>query len=230
MKFLVFTDIHGNADVLDSLDDEFSSCDAVIFAGDFADVIAKKDGTPVLEKLCKKHDEIYAVLGNHDSLEFLGKLEDAGINAERMLNYTGGFAIIGSGGATFFTRDTPNERSEEDILSDYAILKTSENDGADGAWSNLIIISHNPPKDTKCDAVNEHVHAGSEGFRALIEEIKPLAVITGHIHEGVGIDKIGDTVVINAGSLGLSGKYAILEVEKSGDIFSVKNAELKSIK
>ena len=229
MKFLVFTDIHGNADVLDRLDDEFKACDAVLFAGDFADAIVKKDGEPVLEKLCKKHDEIYAVLGNHDAPEFFERLEDKGINAERTLNYTGGFAILGSGGATFFTRDTPNERSEEDILSDYAILKSSESDGANEAWDNLIIISHNPPKDTKCDAVNEQLHAGSEVFRKLIEETKPLAVVTGHIHEGVGIDKIGDTVVINSGSLGLSGSYAILEVERSGDVFSVKNAELKSL-
>ncbi|MCI6321917.1 metallophosphoesterase, partial [Treponema porcinum] len=66
MKFLVMTDIHGNSSVLDKLDDEFKSCDAVLFGGDFADVIGKLPGEPVLEKLCSKHDEIYAVLGNHD--------------------------------------------------------------------------------------------------------------------------------------------------------------------
>lgn len=226
MRFLVITDIHGNADILDSLDDEFTSCDAVLFGGDFADVIQKKSGEPVLDKLCKKHDEIYAVLGNHDEPDFIERLEDCGINAERTLSYTGGVAIIGSGGATEFTHDTPNERAEDDIISDFKILDSAaEND----AWENLIIISHNPPKDTKCDAVNETLHAGSVQFRALIERIKPLAVVTGHIHEGASIDKIGGTTILNSGSLGNQGTYAVLEVGEKDGVMRVLTAELKKI-
>ena len=37
MKFLVITDIHGNVESLDKLDDEFKNCDAVLFAGDFCE-------------------------------------------------------------------------------------------------------------------------------------------------------------------------------------------------
>ena len=125
MKFLVMTDIHGNSSVLDKLDDEFKSCDAVLFGGDFADVISKLPGEPVLEKLRSKHDEIYAVLGNHDAPDFLEQLEDSGLNAERTLNYTDGIAILGSGGATEFTHDTPNERPEDDIIKDFDILNSA---------------------------------------------------------------------------------------------------------
>lgn len=226
MKFLVIADVHGNAEVLDRLDEEFTSCDAVLFGGDFADVIQKKSGEPVLNKLCKKHDEIYAVLGNHDEPDFIERLEDCGINAERLLSYTGGVAIVGSGGATEFTHDTPNERAEDDIISDFTILDSAaESD----AWENLIIISHNPPKDTTCDAVNESLHAGSAQFRALIERIKPLAVVTGHIHEGASIDRIGGTTVINSGSIGNQGTYALLEVGEKDGKMHVLNAELKKL-
>ena len=229
MKFLVMTDIHGNSSVLDKLDDEFKSCDAVLFGGDFADVISKLPGEPVLEKLCSKHDEIYAVLGNHDVPDFLEQLEDSGINAERTLNYTDGIAILGSGGATEFTHDTPNERPEDDIIKDFDILNSASGGDEKDTWRNLIIISHNPPKDTKCDAVNDTLHAGSQKFRELIEQIQPLAVVTWHIHEGTSIDKIGRTTVINSGSLGNQGTYAVLEIEKNDGEFIVKNAEIKKI-
>lgn len=228
MKFLVIADIHSECDVLDKMDEVFNDVDAVLFAGDFADAIHHKGGDETLEKLVKKHDEIYAVLGNQDEADFIEKIEDAGINAECILNYTNGIAIVGSGGATEFTHDTPNERKESDIMSDFDILQSIKEDYASvDAFSNLIIISHNPPKDTKCDAVNENLHAGSQKLRNLIEEIKPLAVVTGHIHEGTGIDKIGETVVINPGSLGFSGTYAIMEVQKIDGKMKVSKAELR---
>ncbi|MCQ2573092.1 MAG: metallophosphatase family protein, partial [Treponema sp.] len=37
MKLLLISDIHGNAEILDKLDEEFKACDAVLFAGDFAE-------------------------------------------------------------------------------------------------------------------------------------------------------------------------------------------------
>ncbi|MBQ2481666.1 MAG: TetR family transcriptional regulator, partial [Treponema sp.] len=62
-----------------------------------------KSKEELFDALVKKHDEIYAVLGNCDEPEFIEELEDAGINAERVLNYTGGIAIVGSGGGSKFT-------------------------------------------------------------------------------------------------------------------------------
>ncbi len=227
MKFLVLTDIHGNVSDLDKLEPEFKAADAVLFAGDFCECFKTETSKPVLDALVKKHDEIYAVLGNCDEPEFIEELENAGINAERTLNYTGGIAIIGSGGGSKFTGKTPNEREEDDLLSDFDILNQKE---FEGDYSNVILISHNPPKDTKCDAVNETLHAGSAKFRTLIEEKKPLAVVTGHIHEGVGIDKIGETLIMNSGCFGENGTYGIIEAEKSGGKWQIKNAEIKSIR
>ena len=226
MKFLVLTDIHGNTEALDKLEPEFAKADAVLFAGDFCECFKTETGKPVLDALIKKHDEIYAVLGNCDEPEFIEQLEDAGINAERVLNYTGGLAIVGSGGGSKFTGKTPNEREEDDLLSDFDIMNQEEfqND-----YSNFILISHNPPKNTKCDAVNAELHAGSEKFRALIEEKKPLAVVTGHIHEGCGTDKIGDTVVINSGSFGEKGTYAVFDAEKSAGKWEIKNLKIETI-
>ncbi|MEE1166946.1 MAG: metallophosphoesterase family protein [Treponema sp.] len=223
MKFLVITDIHGNVEALDKIDSRFKEADAVLFAGDFCECFKTETSKPVLDALVKKHDEIYAVLGNCDEPDFIEKMEDAGINAERVLNYTGGIAIVGSGGGSKFTGKTPNERDEDDLIADFRILEQKE---FDDDYSNVILISHNPPKAEKVDSFAPGMHAGSQAFCDLIVQKQPLAVVTGHIHEGCGIEKIGETTVINSGSLGERGTYCMLEVEKNGGRWTVKSAEI----
>ena len=99
----------------------------------------------------------------------------------------------------------------------------------EGEWGNLIAIMHNPPKDTKCDTISGGVHVGSPLLRKFIENYKPLAVVTGHIHESAGISEIGETTVINPGSLS-EGKYGWVEAEKDSDgKWSVTKAELLTI-
>ena len=229
MKFLCISDIHGNVEALDKLDDVFKTVDAVLFAGDFAECFKTETAKPVLDALVKKHDEIYAVLGNCDDPDFIEELEDAGINAERILNYTEGLAIIGSGGGSKFTGKTPNERSLEELQDDFAILDSVENEnGSDGKWNNLIVISHNPPKLEKVDSFAPGMHAGSELFADFIQKKEPLFVLTGHIHEGTAIENAGRTLVMNPGSLGEKGTYGILTVTKENGSFKAE-AELKSL-
>ena len=71
--------------------------------------------------------------------------------------------------------------------------------------------------------------SGSQKFTDFIKEHQPVAVVCGHIHEGTGIDKIGDTVVINPGSLGEKGTYVWLEVEKNDKGWVVTNTQLNTL-
>ena len=226
MKFLVLSDLHANNSVLDKMDSLFSEADGVIFAGDFAECFKPETGKAALEALCTKHDSIFAVLGNCDEPEFIEELEEQDICVERSLVFHEGLAFAGSGGGTYFTGKTANERQENEILSDFNIVENSVKDTGDASlWKNLILVSHNPPKDTKCDAVNAELHAGSQLFTDFIRENQPLAVICGHIHEGKAIDKIGETLVINPGPL-QEGNYAWLELEKVNDEWKVTRSEL----
>ena len=188
MKFLVLSDIHGNIDALDKLDEQFSQADAVLFAGDFARFKHPETGLPVLEKLLTKHEVIFSVIGNCDEPEFLAEIEARDCSIQKALVFHEGLAFSGSGGATPFTNDTPNERPEEEILEDFALVTQA----TEQQWDNLIMIMHNPPKDTKCDTVPGGIHVGGPLSAELIKKIQPLAVITGHIHESAGIDKIGN--------------------------------------
>ena len=226
MKFLVLSDLHANNSVLDKMDSLFSEADGVIFAGDFAECFKPETGKAALEALCTKHDSIFAVLGNCDEPEFIEELEEQDICVERSLVFHEGLAFAGSGGGTYFTGKTANERQENEILSDFNIVENSVKDTGDASlWKSLFLVSHNPPKDTKCDAVNAELHAGSQLFTDFIRENQPLAVICGHIHEGKAIDKIGETLVINPGPL-QEGNYAWLELEKVNDEWKVTRSEL----
>lgn len=229
MKFLVLSDLHANNEMIGKLDAQFAEADAVLFAGDFAECFKPETGKDALEALCEKHETIFAVLGNCDNPDFIDELDEKDISVEKSLVFHQGLAFAGSSGGTIFTGKTENERTEEDILSDFDIVKNSIKDGGDKSlWNSLILISHNPPKGEKCDAVNAELHAGSQMFTDFIMENQPLAVICGHIHEGVGVEKMGETTVINPGCL-QEGKYAWMEVEKEGDDWKVTKAELKQL-
>lgn len=226
MRFLVISDLHGNIPMLNKLDDEFKAADAVLFAGDFAEVGHTETGKPAMEALCKKHELIFSVIGNCDEPSFLEELEKQDISVENTLVYHDGLYFAGSGGGSKFTGTTPNERTDEELLADFDIVGNTK-EGADksGRWDSLILIMHNPPKDTKCDEVSPSVHVGSPLLRKFIEDKKPLAVITGHIHEAAAIDKINDTVIINPGPLA-GGCYAVMETAKDSSGWKVTKAEL----
>ncbi|MCI7441081.1 MAG: metallophosphoesterase family protein [Treponema sp.] len=225
MKFLVISDIHGETEMIEKLDPCFKKADGVIFAGDFAKFEHEETGLPVLQLLCKKHETIFAVIGNCDKADFISELESRDVCVQKTLVMHDGIAFCGSGGGSKFTGTTPNEREDRELLSDFNII-TSE---GKQEWNNLIAIMHNPPKDTECDKVAPAVHVGSPLLRTFIDDYKPLAVVTGHIHESFAVCKCGDTTVVNPGSLA-EGKYAWLEVEKStGGKWEVKSCTLESL-
>jgi len=230
MKFLVISDIHGNVENVEKLDSEFKSADAVLFGGDFAKFGSPETGKPVLEKLVSKHDTIFSVIGNCDEPEFLDEVDGADISVEGNLTFHEGLAFAGAGGGTKFSGDTPFERDEDEILSDFSLVDASAENCVDenGKWKSLVLIMHNPPKDTDCDMIPGGVHVGSQKLRDYIEKYEPLLVVTGHIHESAGISKVGGTTVVNPGAL-MEGKYALVTVEKEGEAWTVKSAELKSL-
>ena len=228
MKFLVLSDTHGDLDNLDRLDSRFKEADIVLFGGDFAKFEHEETGKPVLEKLVSKHENIFSVIGNCDNPDFLSEVEAADISAEGTLAFCDGIAVCGSGGGTKFTGTTPFERDEDEILADYNVVDNSSDECADeeGRWSNLVLIMHNPPKDTACDALPNGIHVGSEKLRAYIEKRTPFLVVTGHIHESAGVEKLENTTVINPGSLA-EGKYGWVEAEKDSEgRWNVTKAEL----
>lgn len=232
MRFLVLSDIHGDTGYLEMLDEEFSAADAVIFGGDFARFQAPETGLPILNTLVKKHDDIFAVIGNCDAPEFLEELEKLDVSVQGDVLFRDGLAFAGSGGALKFTGTTLNERDDDELMSDLSIVTEMEKEeGYDSSsWNNLILITHQPPYDTGLDKVSSGFATGSKNIRAFIEEHQPLVAISGHIHESFATGKLGSTVLMNPGSLA-EGRYGIIEVEQDdAGTWQVTVCELKELK
>lgn len=91
----------------------------------------------------------------------------------------------------------------------------------------IIFISHNAPYNTKLDIVHDKKsyahgkHLGSYYARKFCEKYKPLICVGGHVHEGVGKDKIGKTIVINPG-FGKDAQVLIDLDENKGKVRNVK--------
>ena len=91
-----------------------------------------------------------------------------------------------------------------------AVKDTQEAKGILDSFSHIdILMCHQPPKEVldivKNPGAPKHwqgKHAGSETILKYINEFKPKYVLCGHIHEGRGEDKIGESNVYNLGCCG----------------------------
>ena len=88
----------------------------------------------------------------------------------------------------------------------------------------LIFVSHEPPVNTKNDRLTNGDHVGSISVRKFIEDTCPLICLTGHIHEGIGVDAIGKCVLINPGPFRM-GYYASIKITGENSV----NSTLKQI-
>ena len=89
----------------------------------------------------------------------------------------------------------------------------------------VIFVSHNVPYNTKLDKITSKEapkqvrgkHFGSKLARRVINAYHPVLAVGGHIHESVGKQKLGKTLVLNPGSA-TEGKAMIVDIEDKGKI------------
>ncbi|GAG26829.1 unnamed protein product, partial [marine sediment metagenome] len=91
----------------------------------------------------------------------------------------------------------------------------------------VIFVGHNVPYNTKLDKAGMKAHPkirgkhlGSKMISTLIRKYRPLLYIGGHMHESLGKDRIGKTILINSGAAH-EGKAAIIELDK-GKVKKIK--------
>lgn len=258
MKVLIISDGHGALDRLDALSPIAKTCDFVLFAGDFAQFGHPDTGKPFLDRLAKLHDQVFAVTGNCDAPDFRDEVDLMGLSVEGSLSFFEGLLLAGSGGSARHRGVTPNERDDGELAADLHLAAGSgaleeeefETEDAGGGVGesemateasrvapggepkirdNLVVIAHHPPKDTLLDAIPGGIHAGSPSIRAFIETEQPLLAVSGHIHEGAAVDRMGETTLVNPGPL-CDGCYALAEIAGGKNApFAVSSVSLQKL-
>jgi len=208
MKILALTDIHGAFDSVERILEKEADSAAVILGGDITTNGTVKHAMDAVKRFQRFGKPLFVVAGNMDQPETDAALEELGVGISGrglMLDQVGVFGVSAS---PFTPLHTPYEISEEEIA-----LR------AHAGWKDIqsarttIFVPHAPPANTKVDALANGSHVGSAAVRKFIEQHQPTVVVCGHIHEARGIDRLGNSTIVNCGPAG-KGYYAVITLGK----------------
>lgn len=216
MRILACSDIHGDTENLEQILRRDHEADLILVLGDITDAgiddYLERVGE-VLDVLEEHGTFIKAVPGNMDDEAVLKELIERRINLHKQVfsMETADFVGFGGGDTPFDTPFEPDDGEREEVIR--TLLGRTKAD-------HRIVVSHMPPRGTSIDLTADEDHVGSPGLRRIIDEEDVNLVLSGHIHEARGVDRVGDTVCINPGPVN-EGNYAIVEVDEDGIRFEL---------
>jgi len=181
------------------------SADHIIITGDITNFGSNSDAEVMLNRLLTINSNIMGVAGNLDQPDVADYLEDIGLSLHGKGTIINGLGIVGLGGSNYTPFKTPYEFSEQE-LADLLASGLSQV----GEVKDFILVSHTPPYETHTDKLLNGTHVGSTAVRTFIEQQQPLLCLTGHIHEAMGQDYIGRTLVLNPGMIKDGGYIEVL--------------------
>jgi len=164
-----------------------------LLASESYDVVAVTGDLECVEAarlLRRTRGPVVAVTGNVDSLLVAEELGSAGLLLDGETRRAAGLLFAGVGG--------------RDPLGDAERLLAGSPGGVD------VVLTHYPPRGV-LDRTYSGCSGGLEAVRRLVERLRPLAVLCGHIHEARGVASLAGSLVVNPGPL-LHGYYAVVEV------------------
>jgi Icc-related predicted phosphoesterase len=195
---------------IDALADQLAQADLVLLVGDIANASGARGAAEMVQAVRRHNSHVLAIPGNWDDPGACSYLTDEGINLDRRHVVVEQIAFAGVGGSLPSIAHTPNELTEAELAQALADAITNLDPQLP-----LVLLCHQPPAQTCNDRTWSQMHAGSTAVRAFLERAQPLVCFTGHIHEGIGIDTIGRTQIVNPGPL-WKGGYAYAEVTPQG--------------
>lgn len=203
MKILTISDIHGKSNP--NLDKylENNDIDLVLISGDITD-FGPLDFVPeFINKIAASGVDVISIPGNCDPTGICNAINDSeSVCIHNNLVAYNDIILFGFGGSNPTPFNTPGEFQDPDL---YDALKElfAEFDFVykDDAKCLKILLTHAPPFDTEVDKIPDGNHVGSISLRKVIEEFQPDINLCGHVHEAIGKDQIGETVILNPGTL-----------------------------
>ena len=187
MLIYAAADIHGRQERLAAIETHIAAHqpDVLVLAGDISRRRRPQEVIEPLSRLCRP---VFLVRGNSDSRR-LDTLPDRYPNlhslhlTRRTIDH---IDFVGCGGTLplpFHSRLGFNESAVVNRLS--GLLHPG-----------CVLVVHPPPYGAR-DRVLGKLHAGSRAVKRLVAHHMPVLVICGHIHEESGVERSGDTVVVN---------------------------------
>jgi predicted phosphodiesterase len=194
------SDLHSNSLVLPVLA-QYSEGKTVFFVGDFAELGTRME-EGVVPAVAALGDPVVAVSGNHDSRPLMDALAHAGVRVLQRAN-----GVVDVGGIAVAGFEDPLER-DGGVAGHLLKLKAG---AVVSAQQELISWFDGLPR--RPDVVLVHQHGLAH---ALLDHVAaeqgapPLLILTGHDHRQ-HIDTRGEDVLVDGGTVGAGGPFAIGE-------------------
>jgi Icc-related predicted phosphoesterase len=205
VRLVCFGDIHMAFRAIDRLAPALRDADWAILAGDLTHFGDPPDAFRVVDAVRAHCPNVLAVTGNLDMPWVIDAFREAGISLHGEGRRLGPLGVFGCGGSNVTPMDTPTELEEDELAR---VLERGHAAVADAP--RRLLVCHVPPYDTRVDRLMNGTPVGSPAVRAFLEARRPDVAIVGHIHEGRGTDRVGGTLVLNAGAL-RDGGYVVVE-------------------
>src|SRR5213593_3238197 len=191
--------------------------DYALLIGDLTYFGDPPDAFRVVDAVRQFCPHVLAVTGNLDMPTVIDAFRDAGISLHGEGRRFGSLGIFGCGGSNVTPMDTPTELEEDELR---AVLERGYAAVADAP--RRVMVCHTPPFATRLDRLMNGRPVGSPAVRAFIERRQPDLAVVGHIHEGRGTERVGETLVLNAGPL-RDGGYVVVENGADGLTAELRN-------
>jgi uncharacterized protein len=204
VRLVCFGDIHMAFHAIERLGPVLREADYAILTGDLTHFGDPPDAFRVVDAVRQFCPSVLAVTGNLDMPWVIDAFRAEGISLHGEGRRFGDLGIFGCGGSNITPMDTPTELEEHELR---AVLERGHEMVADAP--RRLMICHTPPYETRLDRLMNGRPVGSPAVRAFIEARRPDVAIVGHIHEGRGTDRVGSTLVVNAGALRDGGYVAV---------------------
>lgn len=210
IKLLLVADIHDGIRNIKAIGGNY---DAVIAAGDFTYRRSLSAAIEVLETLAQIAP-VYFVPGNTDPPELANYETNVIKPLHGRTQKLGPYTIGGAGGSLPTPFNDLFRVSEEELETLLRSLNPTPQ----------ILVVHNPPRG-HLDKVGGVKPVGSIAVKRYIEEKQPLLSVHGHIHEDRGLDVLGDTILVNPGSL-KDGHYAEATLDGTKIIVQLRSIKI----
>lgn len=209
LNIIVIADVHGSREAYEKTVQKAreAQADAICVCGDLTHFGTVKETEEYLSILGRSRTQVFFVPGNLDPPDVLNAKAEGATCIHATCRNVKDYGFIGLG-ALHRAFDVP-----EDKIMQW--LRKGSSECPQNV--NTVIVSHVPPRDTKVDVAFIGGHAGSRNFSRFIIDTNPIAVFCGHIHEGRGIDHIGDSVIVNPGPA-RRGYYALVKLNGNVDV------------
>jgi hypothetical protein len=217
--WIAIGDLHESARNISRIPDA-DRAEGIIVTGDLTNAGDSKTAEHILDQIAAVNPTIYALFGNMDRKGVQTLLQDKKVSIHaRGVRLTQNIGLAGVGASLPTPFGTPSEVSDA-TLADWLRQAVGEIEHL----PRTVLATHNPPLSTVADRLADGRHVGSRKLREFIENSQPDVVVTGHIHEAVGEDRIGASTILNPGPL-QTGGYVLIRQDGNGEL----HAELRSI-